>query len=127
MKHTEFELQKLVCQYLELQYPDVLFLSDTIANLKLTFAQQARNKSIQKNGFHCPDLLILEPKGGFNGLFIELKIESPWKKNGELLKNKHIEAQEKSMLKLYSKGYLCTFAWEFEEIKWLIDSYMKSE
>ena len=79
-KQPEFEIQKAICDYLELQYPKVLFLSDTIASIKLTIPQQVRNKSIQKEGFKCPDLLILEPRGKYAGLFIEIKVVTPYKK-----------------------------------------------
>ena len=47
MKHLEFDLQKSICRYLSYQYPDVEYMSDTIANLKLTSQQASRNKSIQ--------------------------------------------------------------------------------
>jgi len=126
MKHQEYILQKAVCRFLELQYPNVLFLSDTIGNVKLTESQASRNKLIQKKDFKCPDLLILEPNKFYKGLFIELKIKSPYKLNGELLKNEHLEAQRLSMEQLTSKGYLCFFKWEFEDIKELINWYMKN-
>jgi len=127
MKHQEFILQKAVCRYLEMQYKDVLFLSDTIGNIKLTEAQASRNKLIQKDGFKCPDLLILEPNKFYKGLFIELKIKSPFKKDGiTLLKNDHLEAQKLSMEQLTAKGYLCFFKWEFDDIKELINWYMKN-
>ena len=125
MKHSEFELQKSVCRYLDMQYPNVLYISDTIANLKLTGPQQVRNKLIQKQGFKCPDLLILEPNKSHNGLFIELKTRSPYKKNGEIFKNDHLLGQQHSIDQLNQKGYLCCFAWEFEVIKKLIDDYLK--
>lgn len=97
MKHQEYVLQKAICRLLDYQYPKVLYLSDTIANLKLTVPQKARNKAIQKEGFKCPDLLILEPNKFYKGLFIELKIKSPFKKNGELYSDEHLEGQQKSM------------------------------
>jgi len=126
MKHQEYILQKAVCRFLELQYPNVLFLSDTIGNVKLTESQASRNKSIQKKDFKCPDLLILEPNKFYKGLFIELKIKSPYKLNGELFKNEHLEAQKLSMEQLTDKGYLCFFKWEFDDIKELINWYMKN-
>ena len=100
MKHLEYQSQKEVCRYLSLRYPDVLFLSDTIGNVKLTMLQAARNKAIQKYGFACPDLLILQPNKEYKGLFIELKIKSPFKKDGTLLKNEHLEEQQKAIDKL---------------------------
>jgi len=127
MRHPEYELQKAVCQYLDLQFPKVLYLSDTVASLKLTKTQQARNKSIQKAGFKCPDLLILEPRKGFSGLFIELKIETPFKKNGEIKasQNDHLKLQQEALKVLSAKSYKACFAWEFDSIKLLIDDYMR--
>jgi hypothetical protein len=124
-KQPEFELQKGICFYLESQYKDVLFLSDTVASVKLTFPQQARNKAIQKKDFACPDLLILEPRKGYNGLFIELKAKSPFKKNGELLKSEHLERQQSTIDKLNKKGYLSMFSTGFDETKRIIDEYLK--
>lgn len=127
MKHLEFELQKAVCRYLDMQYPNVLYVSDTIANVKLTIPQQCRNSLIQKKGFKCPDLLILEPNRNYGGLFMELKAKSPFKKNGELFTNKHLEGQYNSMADLSRKGYLCSFEWEFNVIKKKIDEYLKDK
>lgn len=123
MKHSEFELQRTVCNYLNYQYPKVPYLSDTIASVKLTIPQQVRNKAIQKVGFKCPDLLILEPRKGYAGLFIELKVETPFKKNGELKKDDHLEGQAKTLKQLEQKGYQTHFAWSFEMAKQIIDNY----
>lgn len=125
MDHKEFKLQKSICQYLDLQYKDILYLSDTVANLKLTIPQRARNKSIQKDGFKTPDVLILEPRGQYCGLFIELKVESPFKQDGTLKKDAHLEGQQKSINDLINKGYYACFSWGFERTKNLIDWYMQ--
>lgn len=125
MKHKEFDLQKAVCAYLNVKHPDVLYLSDTVANLKLTMGQAVRNKSIQKYGFKTPDLLILEPRAGYHGLFIELKIKSPFKKNGELLKNDHLEGQQKSIEDLNKKGYYATFSTGMDETIEIIEKYLR--
>lgn len=129
MKHAEFALQKQVCQYLNYQHPNVFYLSDTIANLSLTPAQQNRNKAIQKKGFHCPDLLILEPNNTYKGLFIELKTATPYKLNGEIKASSkdHLLNQEQTILKLNEKGYKSFFAWEFESIIKEIDNYLKDK
>ncbi len=126
MKHPEYQLQKQICAYLNVQYSDVLYLSDTIANLRLSAPQKVRNKAIQKDGFSCPDLLILQPNKRFKGLFIELKIKSPYKKNGELLKSDHLERQQKAIKQLNYLGYYATFSTGFDETKQIIDNYMKS-
>jgi len=121
----EYNLQKQICQYLKNQYPEVLFLSDTVASVKLTFPQQQRNKAIQKNQFACPDLLILEPKKQYHGLMIELKVESPFKKNGEILKSDHLKRQQNTIKELKQKGYKAEFSWGFEMTKEIIDQYLK--
>lgn len=125
MKHPEFELQKAVSQYLKLQYPGVFFLSDTVANLKLTMFQKMRNKSIQCQSFKCPDLLIIEPRNGYHGLFIELKTESPFKKNGEIKKNEHLTGQYETIKKLNEKGYKALFCWSLNDAIKIIDNYLK--
>ena len=107
-----------------LQYPNVLFMSDTVAQVKLTMPQAVRNKAIQKPNFKCPDLIIFEPRGGNTGLFIELKTESPYKKNGELKSNEHLQGQFDTMQMLSIKGYVCDFAWTFDMAKKMIDDYL---
>jgi hypothetical protein len=127
MKHQEFELQVAISRYLSYQYPEVLFISDTIANMKLTPMQSVRNKKIQKSDFKTPDLLILEPKNGFSGLFIELKIETPFKKDGNIKAsaNDHLKGQMESLCELSKKGYKACFSWSFEMTKNIIDEYLK--
>lgn len=128
MVFREFELQSQISSYLIYQYPDVDFLSDTVASVKLTMPQAQRNKKVQKPGFKCPDLLILEPRGEYHGLFIELKASTPYKKCGnELKKNQHNQEQDKQLKKFEKKGYRATFAWSFEMARSIIDNYMKKE
>jgi len=121
----EYNLQRQVCQWLSKNYPDILFLSDTIASVKLTKPQAIRNKAIQKEGFKTPDLLIFEPKENYKGLFIELKVKSPFKKNGELLKCEHLEGQQKTINDLNAKGYFACFSWSFNQTIEIIENYLK--
>jgi hypothetical protein len=126
-KQPEYDLQVAVCNYLSYQYGSVLYLSDTIASLKLTPAQANRNKKIQKFGFSCPDVLILEPRNGHSGLFIELKVDTPFKKDGEIKASKydHLKNQLEAINKLNEKGYKALFSWSFEMTKEIIDNYLK--
>jgi hypothetical protein len=124
-EQPEFALQKQVAQYLRLQYPDVFFLSDTVASVKLTIPQQVRNKSIQCPVFSCPDLIIFKPNGTYHGLFVELKAETPYKKDGQLKKSDHLEAQQATLATLNALRYKAVFGWEFEQIRQIIDEYLK--
>ena len=120
----EFQLQTQVCNYLNLKYKDVLYLSDTIAVLYLTMPQKMRNRKIQKRGFHCPDIIIFKPNSKFKGMFIELKVNSPFKKDGCLLKSEHLANQQRTIDQLNEMNYFATFAVGFEETKTLIDWYL---
>ena len=126
MKHEEYELQKSVARYLSYQYPDIDFSSDTIASVKLTERQASRNKLVQKNGFKMPDVLIFEPRNNFCGLFIELKIETPFKKDGTIKASSkdHLKLQHECLLKLTEKGYKAEFSWSFDMTKQIIDEYL---
>lgn len=125
MQHKEFELQKAICKYITLQYPDVVFLSDTVASVKLTMGQALRNKAIQKSGFKIPDLIILCPNKFFHGLMFELKTESPFKKDGTIKSNEHLQGQYQSLQVLKSLGYWADFVWDFSTAKGVIDHYLK--
>jgi hypothetical protein len=121
----EYQLQKQFAQWLQWQHPNVFFSSDTVAQIKLTFPQQARNKAIQKADFKWPDIFIAEMRGEFGGLFIELKAETPYLKDGiTLKKNEHVETQAICMDALRDKGYCCQFAWTFEQCVRAFETYI---
>lgn len=123
-QQPEFKLQRQACAYLRIQYPRVNFMTDTIASVKLTEAQATRNASVQKRGFKTPDLIVFAPRGKYHGLFIELKTKTPFKKDGTLLENAHLKAQEQTIKGLQADGYCAQFSWEFEDVKKLIDWYL---
>lgn len=123
-RQPEFVLQRQVCAYLRVAHPAILFMSDTIASVKLTEAQATRNASIQKRGFKTPDLIIFAPRRDYHGLFIELKVKTPYKKDGTLLENAHLKAQEETIKNLRELGYYADFKWNFEDVVKLIDWYL---
>lgn len=128
----EFQLQKQVTTFLRLQYPKVFFLSDAISHISLNPMQGARNKSIQCTNFACPDLFIAEPRKGFHSLFIELKADTIFKKDGFTLKsNPHVERQLETINALNQKGFRARIMWDFteiiKEIKWYLDGEQNYE
>jgi len=127
MQHLEFELQRSICRYLDAQYPSVLYMSDTVASVKLTVVQGVRNKSIQKRGFKTPDLIVFKPNSQYHGLFIELKINTPFKQNGEIKASSEdrLILQGETLKQLRELGYMAEFAWGFEMAKGMIDKYLK--
>ncbi len=125
-KQPEYALQTQVCNYLKIKYKEVLFMSDTVASLKLTQAQAIRNKAIQKPNFKTPDLLIFQPKKQYHGMFLELKVATPFLKDGLTPKTEHIAGQLKTIKDLRYIGYYANFGVGFEDCKKQIDSYLQT-
>lgn len=121
---VEESLQLGVCQYLRLQYPNVLFTSDA-SGVRLTMRQAVDMKNM-KSEKGWPDMFIAEPRLGFHGLYIELKKqgEKLFKRDGVTYKNEHLEQQAEMISKLKQRGYCATFAIGFDDAKLVIDNYL---
>src|SRR5665647_628335 len=120
-QQSEKELQKMVCDYLKIAYPAVIFNSDMAGAMKLTIGQAVQISKLRSNkGF--PDISIYEPRGEFHGLFIELKKEGEvlYKRNGEAV-TEHVQEQINCMRLLNAKGYYPMFAIGFDMAKSIID------
>lgn len=121
---AEKHVHQAVVNYLKMQYPHVLFRSDSGAGIKLTIGQAKAQKSIQK----CrawPDLFVAFPSGIYHGLFIELKNEGvKLKKRDGSWVSEHIKEQSDVLNDLSVWGYLSEFAVGFNEAKKLIDDYL---
>ena len=121
---SEQTLHEAVCRYIKLQYPNVMFNSD-MSGFRLTKGQAIRAKKMRStNGY--PDLVIYEARGGYFGLFIELKDEGVrvFKKNG-FVANDHIRKQFAVINSLTKHGYSSHMLVGFEQTKQVIDWYMK--
>ena len=71
---TEKILHTQVCQYLDLQYPDVIYTSD-MSGMRVSIGLRVEMKRKQCKKYVIPDLLILHPKKGYHGLLIEIKAD----------------------------------------------------
>lgn len=123
---NESDLQLMICRYLKMQYPEVMFRSDFAAGIKMTIGQARKHKSMQQDRAY-PDLFIAEPVSAYHGLFLELKKQGTRivLKNGSLSADKHIQEQAAVLKHLHSKGYAAAFAVGFDQAKQIIDNYMK--
>ena len=111
----EDSIQLAVSTYLKIQYPYTIFTAES-SGLKLTIGRNPVRG--------LPDLFIIEPRGKFHGLFIELKSVTPFKQNGELKAGDHLKEQQKVIDSLNKKGYFATFSTGFEETIKIIKKYM---
>jgi len=119
----EKDLHRQICNYLKWKYPDILFNVD-LSGVNVGAKKGKELKQLRSNkGF--PDIHIMEARGKYHGLFLEIKKESPYKQDGKLKKNKHIYEQAEVMNKLIRRGYSVKFAWEYEMATEIIDKYLK--
>ncbi len=131
--NSESNLQIMVADYLRLQYPGVIFMSNYGAGLKLSIGQASIQKRQNGGWKGLPDMFIAKRKlihenhGWWcGGLFIELKKEGTRlkKKNGDWA-TPHIAQQAEILEKLRKEGYKAEFACGFNEAIKLIDEYLK--
>jgi len=122
----EEKMHQAVCHYLGYQYPGTVFISEA-SGIRVSAGMAAKLKKIRSNDT-LPDLYILEPRGAYHGLILELKTEEAqiYKKDGTLRANEHVEAQAKTLDKLKKKGYYAAFVQGFDEAKEVIDNYMNN-
>jgi hypothetical protein len=85
-------------------------------------------KAIQgKRGY--PDLFIMEPRGIFHGLYIEIKKEDEriYKKDGVTPVSTHIDEQIDMLNELYLRQYYVSLAIGFDNVKETIDIYLNQK
>ena len=120
----EAKLQRAVCEWIGMQYPNVYFTSDasslgagwsTIKNIQATKSRHA----------HL-DLIILNKsfQGEYSFLLLEFKKESPYLQDGTLSKEKHVQEQFKTIKLLRSKGGKCEFVWSLDMAIKIITDYL---
>lgn len=126
MNKAEKHLHQQVCSYLNLQYPDVIYLSDP-SGLKVSIGVAVELKKKRCKKYKIPDLIILKPARGKCGLVLEIKVSvnDVFKKNMTLKNNEHVREQHKSIKELNRLGYAAYFGCGFEHCKRLIDEYLK--
>lgn len=126
-----------ICDYLRKNYPDVLFRTDFSSGMKMTPGQAAKHKKFQKSRA-WPDLFIAESgvvefkEDGLiahlrkNGMFLELKADDVklYKKNGEMVANKHYQEQAEMLKKLRDRNYYAEFAIGYKDAIEQIREYL---
>lgn len=132
---TEKNIHKAFAFYLRLRYPHTIFTSES-SGVRVSIGQALALKATRSEHTHL-DVFISEAKGAYHGLYIELKRESPLKRNGSLkTENKkvrfgpifktinHLEEQYKTMLLLRDKGYCAFFSESLDNAIELADTYL---
>jgi len=112
MKQTEYHIQVAVVNWIRSQYPKTLLtISPSGMKLRPTVAFKIKCMGYLAG---TPDLLILEPRGEYHGLFVELKAE----------KGKLTTFQKEFLTALSARGYYACVAYGFKEAVKLISNYL---
>lgn len=117
VKVPETLVHKNVAKFLKLQYPKVWFYS-SLDGENRSKVSGMRTKGLKyKAGF--PDMLIFEPTIYYVGLALELKGETPYKKDGKLKAGQHLKDQNEWLEYLKSKEWAAFFATQEVAIKYI--------
>lgn len=76
--------------------------------------REAKNLKLQGVKAGVPDICLPLPKGGYHGLYIEMKVGN----------NKPSEKQREYINYLASVGYAVDVCWDFEDAKACIEHYI---
>lgn len=123
--NPEYNLSKSVATFMKYKYPRVLYHFDS-TGLNLSMIQATMLKQIQHSRGWC-DFFIAEMRGGYGGLFLELKAdgEKIFKKDGTY-KTEHLREQAEVIDKLNQLGYCASFAIGIDECMDKITNYLKT-
>lgn len=123
---AEDKLQNSIIKYVLFQY-NVTAIPNNTEGKKTPFERYKFEFMGGRKG--VLDLFVPIIAGGYGGLFLELKPDGRkvFKKNGDVLKNDTLIAQNKTIKKLLQQGYYATFAVGFDQTKEIIDKYVKGE
>ena len=115
MAQNEYHIQVAVALWIRSEYPDALWTASA-GGMRTSIGTAGKMKRM---GYRagCPDLMIFEQRGGFAGLFIELKSET-----GKL----DSEGKQKRFLDaLNDRGYHATVCYGYVETVQTIKNYMQ--
>ena len=112
---TEHEEQKNVVTWFDLQYPAIkgrLFAVPNGSNKSMATAAKFKAEGLRSG---VPDLMLPVARGGFHGLFIEMK----------RVKNSRLSPEQDDWLTFLAKeGYMVVVCKGFEPAKQTIDAYL---
>lgn len=127
--YSEESLQIQCNDWINARYPELekLFFFNSFQGMKLNFGQIAKAKKTGGLKKGLPDFIFLKNNGKFSGLFIELKKESPFLRDGKTLRadDGHLQLQQDVISQLSIEGHYACFVWSLEQFKNIVTNYME--
>ena len=111
----ESDIYFAIAKYMAIKYPQVVWRFDFSAGMKMSLGQAKKHKGMNPHRGY-PDLFICQCKGGYGGLYLEIKNVKIRKMDGKLL--------AEMLLHLEKAGYRAEFAVGLDECISKIDAYL---
>jgi len=126
MKTIEKKIHTALCQFIKLQYPNVIFTSDA-SGLRLSMGLRVEMKRKRCDRYKIPDLILLHPNKGFSGLLLEIKADvgEVFKKDGSFKNDVHLKAQRATIDRLNELGYKAAFGCGLDHCIRIVNEYLK--
>jgi hypothetical protein len=119
----ESDIYFAIAKYMALKYPNVVWRFDFSAGMKMSLGQAKKHKGMNPHRGY-PDLFIAQCRGGFGGLYLEIKKVKIHKMDGQLMSDKHLHEQSEMLLHLAKAGYRAEFSVGLDECINKIDAYL---
>jgi hypothetical protein len=133
IKKEEDNVQLLLCSYVKMQWPNVIFRSDFASGMKMSLYQATKHKRLQ-SGRAFVDWFLFEPRvvNGvqYAGLGLELKkagtsiVVKKGPRKGHIVADPHIQEQVIMCKELKRRGYYATIVCGIDEAMAAVDWYM---
>lgn len=123
----ELDIQIMLIKYLQYQYPKIMLnAAQILSSIPLERGKYAQKMKAAGNTSGWPDIFIAEARGGFHGLFIELKSETAkvFLKRSEKPATEHIAKQIAVLEGLRERGFKAELCIGFEAAKKVLDDYL---
>ena len=124
---SEEHLQTMCADWIESQYRELteLFYFHSFLGMKLPIWAIVKAKKTGGLKANILDFQFAKNNGKYSSLYIELKKESPYLKNGNLKKDDHLEKQNNTINLLRLEGHYACFAWSLNQFKQIVTDYME--
>lgn len=123
MRLSEEQAHKALADWLA--WRGVMFRTDG-GGLRLPIGLAKKYKRLNGGKRAWPDIFLAEPRGGYHGLFIELKasVSDYLTKSGQLRKTAHVQEQAAVLAELRERGYAADFAAGFDDARDIVTNYL---
>jgi hypothetical protein len=108
-------LQKAVARFIWAQYPKIVWFH--VPNGGFRNGKEAQKFKAMGVRAGVSDLIFLEPRMNYHGLIIELKTK----------KNEITALQEKFLVQMDERGFLCVVCYNFDSVQKTINKYFDGE